>query len=59
MFLLLLIILGGILLLISIGFSIFWVLVHLVVIVQKAVEPPTIDTNDYSVHQGRDVRDDR
>ncbi|MEI6777756.1 MAG: hypothetical protein WCK70_12725 [Chloroflexales bacterium] len=59
MFLLLLMILGGILLLISIGFGTFWVLVQLGVIVQKAVEPPTTDTNNYSLHQGRDVGDDR
>jgi hypothetical protein len=57
MFLLLLIILAGILLLISIGFGIFWVLLQLGVIVQKASEPPTTDTNNYSLRQGRDVGD--
>jgi hypothetical protein len=53
--LLLLMILAGILLLISIGFGTFWVLIQLGVIVQKAAEPPTTDTNNYSLSQGRDV----
>jgi hypothetical protein len=53
--LLLLMILGGVLLLISVGFGTFWVLIQLGVIVQKAAEPPTTDTNNYSLHQGRDV----
>ncbi|MEI7771309.1 MAG: hypothetical protein WCI67_15065 [Chloroflexales bacterium] len=53
--LLLLMILGGVLLLISVGFGTFWVLIQLGVIVQKAAEPPTTDTNNYALHQGRDV----
>lgn len=47
--------LGGLLVLSLVGFSTFWILVQLGVIVQKAVEPPTSDTNDYSLNQGRDI----
>jgi hypothetical protein len=50
-----LMILAGILLLLSVGWGIFWVLLQLGVIVQKAAEPPTTDTNNYSLGQGRDV----
>jgi hypothetical protein len=55
MILFVLMILAGILLLASIGFGTFWVLIQLGVIVQKAAEPPTTDTNNYSLGQGRDV----
>ncbi|MEI7644212.1 MAG: hypothetical protein WCJ55_08020 [Chloroflexales bacterium] len=58
MFLLLLMILVGILLLAGVGFGTFWVLIQLGVIVQKATEPPTTDTNNYSLSQGRDVGKD-
>ncbi|WP_129627397.1 hypothetical protein [Candidatus Oscillochloris fontis] len=47
--------LGGLLLLSLVGWGTFWILVQLGVIVQKAVEPPTTDTNNYSLDQGRDV----
>lgn len=52
---LVLIILAGLLLLTMIGWGTFWVLIQLGVIVQKAGEPPTTDTNNYSLGQGRDV----
>jgi hypothetical protein len=55
MILLTLMILGGILLLSAVGWGTFWVLIQLGVIVQKAAEPPTTDTNNYSLGQGRDV----
>lgn len=38
-----------------IGLGIFWFLVQIGVIVQKAVEPPTQDYGSYSLDQGRDV----
>lgn len=57
MTMLFLIILGGILLLIILGWGTFLLLVQLGVIVQKATEPPTTDTNTYSLDQGRDVAD--
>lgn len=50
-----LIILGGILLISILGWGTFLLLVQLGVIVQKATEPPTTDTNTYSLDQGRDV----
>jgi hypothetical protein len=59
MILMLLMILAGVLLLISVGFGTFWVLIQLGVIVQKASEPPTTDTNNYSLSQGRDVGNDK
>jgi hypothetical protein len=55
MILLILMILAGLLLISAVGFGTFWVLVQLGVIVQKAAEPPTTDTNNYSLGQGRDV----
>jgi hypothetical protein len=55
MIMLLLIILGGLLLLSLVGWGTFWILIQLGVIVQKAVEPPTTDTNNYSLSQGRDI----
>jgi hypothetical protein len=39
-----------------IGWGIFWFLVQSGVVVQKALEPPTTDTRDYSLDQGREVR---
>lgn len=57
MAMLFLIILGGILLLSILGWGTFWLLVQLGVIVQKATEPPTTDTNNYSLDQGRDIAD--
>ncbi|NTW01612.1 MAG: hypothetical protein HGA19_09910 [Oscillochloris sp.] len=50
-----LIVLAGILILFVAGWGIFWLLIQLGVIVQKATEPPTTDTNNYSLNQGRDV----
>lgn len=55
MLLLSLMIIAGLLLLTAIGWGTFWVLIQLGVIVQKAGEPPTTDTNNYSLGQGRDV----
>jgi hypothetical protein len=55
MILLLVMILAGILLLASVGVGTFWALAQLGVIVQKAAEPPTTDTNNYTLSQGRDV----
>jgi hypothetical protein len=46
---------AAILFLISISFGIFWVLVQLGVIAQKALEPPSVDQSSYSLSQGRDV----
>lgn len=59
MTMLFLIILGGVLLISILGWGTFWILVQLGVIVQKATEPPTTDTNTYSLDQGRDVADRR
>lgn len=50
-----LIVLAGILLLIGVGWGLFFFLIQLGVIVQKAAEPPTTDTNNYSLGQSRDV----
>ncbi|NNJ09340.1 hypothetical protein EKD04_003260 [Chloroflexales bacterium ZM16-3] len=58
MTLLILMIIGGILLLFAVGWGVFWMLIQLGVIVQKATEPPTTDTNTYSLGQGRDVSND-
>jgi sulfite exporter TauE/SafE len=57
MILILLMILAGILLLLSVGFGTFWALAQLGVIVQKVAEPPTMDRQNYSLDQGRDVGD--
>jgi hypothetical protein len=38
------------------GWGLFWFLVQSGAIVQKALEPPTTDSHDYSLEQGRDVR---
>lgn len=53
--LLTLLIIAAILFVISIGFGIFFVLVQLGVIAQKALEPPTSDAGGYSLAQGREV----
>lgn len=50
-----LIVLAAILLITSLGFGTFWLLVQLGVIAQKAVEPPASDSGSYSLDQGRDV----
>jgi hypothetical protein len=50
-----LLIIAAILFVISIAFGIFFVLIQLGVIAQKAIEPPTVDDGDYSLAQGRDV----
>ena len=55
MLLMLLFVLAGLLVLSLLGWGLFWFLVQSGVIVQKALEPPTTDTNDYSLGQGRDV----
>jgi hypothetical protein len=56
--LLILIVFAGILLLIGAGWGLFWFLIQVGVIVQKATEPPTTDTNNYSLGQSRDVGKD-
>lgn len=53
--LLTLLIIAAILFLVSIAFGIFFVLVQLGVIAQKALEPPTVDNSEYTLAQGRDV----
>ncbi len=55
MSMLFLFIIGGLLLLSLVGWGTFLLLVQLGVVVQKAVEPPTTDTNNYSLDQSRDV----
>lgn len=55
---LVLIVVAGLLLLFSVGWGLFWVLVQVGVIAQKAVEPPVTDTNNYSLNQGREVQND-
>jgi hypothetical protein len=50
-----LLIIAAILFLISIGFGIFFVLVQLGVIAQKALEPPASDDGGYSLDQSREV----
>lgn len=54
--LLVLLIIGGLIMLGLFGWGLFWMLVQAGVIVQKAVEPPTTDTNNYSISQGREVK---
>jgi hypothetical protein len=53
--LLLLAALAAIVLIVGLGWGLFFVLVQLGVIAQKAMEPPTQDSGDYSLDQGRDV----
>lgn len=55
MLIIFLIIIFGILLIAGAGWGLFWFLVQVGVIAQKATEPPTRDTNDYSLSQGREV----
>ncbi len=50
-----LLVIAAILFLISIAFGIFFVLIQLGVIAQKAIEPPVSDAGDYSLGQGREV----
>ncbi len=49
------IIIAGLIVIALIGSGIFWFLVQIGVIVQKAAEPPTQDYGSYSLDQGRDV----
>jgi hypothetical protein len=49
------IIIAGLIVIALIGAGIFWFLVQIGVIVQKAAEPPTQDYGSYSLDQGRDV----
>lgn len=51
-----LIVLVALLFLVMIGSGIFWFLIQAGVIVQKAMEPPTTDTNNYQLSQGHEVR---
>ncbi len=48
-------IIGGLIILALVGSGVFWFLVQIGVIVQKAAEPPTQDYGSYSLDQGRDV----
>lgn len=50
-----LLIIAAILFVISIAFGIFFVLVQLGVIAQKALEPPATDEGGYTLTQGREV----
>lgn len=45
----------GLIVVALIGSGIFWFLVQIGVIVQKAAEPPTQDYGSYSLDQGRDA----
>jgi hypothetical protein len=54
--LLVLLIVAGLLFLVIAGWGIFWLLVQAGVIVRAAVTPPTTDTNNYSLGQGREVK---
>ncbi|NJN18283.1 MAG: hypothetical protein HC822_19515 [Oscillochloris sp.] len=47
--------LASILFLFLVGSGIFWLLIQLGVIVQKAGEPPAQDSGGYSLDQGHDV----
>ncbi|MBO9312237.1 MAG: hypothetical protein J7456_05230 [Chloroflexus sp.] len=49
------IIIAGLIVIALIGSGIFWFLVQIGVIVQKAAEPPTQDYGSYSLDQGRDI----
>jgi hypothetical protein len=51
-----LLIVAGLLFLWMIGWGLFFLLAQAGVIVQKAAEPPVIDTNDYSLSQGHEVK---
>jgi flagellar basal body-associated protein FliL len=54
--LLVLLIVAGLLLLFGMGWGLFWFLAQAGVVVQKAMEPPTTDNNNYSMNQGREVK---
>lgn len=45
----------GLIVVALIGSGIFWFLVQIGVIVQKAAEPPAQDYGSYSLDQGRDI----
>ncbi|WP_298818069.1 hypothetical protein [Chloroflexus sp.] len=49
------IMIAGLIVVALIGSGIFWFLVQIGVIVQKAAEPPTQDFGSYSLEQGQDV----
>jgi len=49
------IIIAGLIVIALIGSGIFWFLVQIGVIVQKAAESPTQDYGSYSLDQGRDI----
>jgi hypothetical protein len=53
---LLLLFLCGIVLLIVLGASTFWILLQLGVIAAKATEKPTVDYGNYTLQQGEEVR---
>jgi hypothetical protein len=48
-------VIGGILLVTMLGLGTFWLLIQLGVIAQKAMEPPTSDSGNYSLEQGREA----
>lgn len=54
--LLVLLIVAGAMLLWMIAWGLFWLLIQAGVIVQAARTPPTTDTNDYTLSQGREVK---
>jgi uncharacterized membrane protein len=51
-----LVIVAALLFLWMIAWGVFWFLVQTGLIVQKALEPPTTDTRNYSLEQGREVK---
>jgi hypothetical protein len=54
--LLVLLIVAGLMLFWMIAWGLFWLLVQAGVIVRAASVPPTTDTNDYTLGQGREVK---
>lgn len=54
--LLVLLIVAGVMMLWMVGWGLFLLLAQAGVVVQKAIEPPTTDTNNYSMSQGREVK---
>jgi flagellar basal body-associated protein FliL len=53
---LVLLIVAGVMMLWMVGWGIFWFLAQAGVVVQKAMEPPTTDTSNYTLNQGREVK---
>lgn len=53
---LVLFVIAGLLALFLVGWGLFWFLVQAGLIVRAAATPPTTDTKDYSMSQGREVK---